>query len=60
MDNIVDHKMIKEYLEGKIGNPETKIEYGKHLDVIRYINEQEYIMNVGTFSLDYVNDLLDN
>ena len=61
MDNIIDYKMIKEYLEGKVASEEGgAIEYGKNLDVVKYISEKEFIINSGTFSHDYVLDALDN
>jgi hypothetical protein len=67
MDNLIDSKMIKEYLNGKIGVSSatgdlTKIEYGNHLDLFTYLNEKEYSsVAAGTpYSQDYALDQLDS
>lgn len=63
MDNLVDSNMIIEYLNGKgaaQGGSVAGIQYGIHIDIVRYINEQVYSMNVTPYSADYALDMLDN
>lgn len=67
MDNLIDFQMIKEYLNGKIGSTnaqgeQQKIEYGTHLDIVKYINEKQYNLNMAgsAFAEDYTLDQLDS
>lgn len=67
MDNLIDSGMVKDYLSGKIGvasadsGDAQPIEYGKHLDICRYLNGKLYSMNQsGKYEKDYALDMLDN
>ena len=37
-DNMVDPIMVREYLKKVIGDATAKIEYGTHVDAVRYLN----------------------
>lgn len=55
--------MIRDYLSGKItavgeGGEPSSIQYGTHLDILKFINEKEYQMGSGTFSKDFAMDML--
>ncbi|CDW84435.1 UNKNOWN [Stylonychia lemnae] len=56
-DNIISLKMINEYL--KIEIEQKTIEYGKHIDLIRYVNSKQFLMNQGEIvEQDYLDDFL--
>lgn len=60
MDNLVDHKMIKEFLSSGLDPQGSPLEFGKHIDVVKYINQREFNFNQKAFDKDYVIDALEN
>lgn len=61
MDNLVDSKMIIDYIKGQQGEAASPIVYGTHVDVIKYLNGKAYNINgASEFSKDYVIDALDH
>ncbi|TNV80787.1 hypothetical protein FGO68_gene12386 [Halteria grandinella] len=67
MDNMIDAEMVKEYLNGKVGvasadsGEAQPIEYGKHIDIFRYLNGKVYSMNQGDkYEKDYALDMLES
>jgi hypothetical protein len=60
MDNLVDIKMIKEFLNSGLDPQGNVLEFGKHIDIVKYVNQKEFNFNQKTFDKDYVTDALEN
>ena len=38
MDNLVDAKIVRDYIKGTVGDAAAPINYGNNIDVVKYLN----------------------
>ena len=45
MDNLMDIKMIKEFINSGLDPQGNSLEFGKQIDIVKYVNQKEFNFN---------------